>query len=195
MAGYYRKFVKHFGVLAKPLTNLLRKGVQYIWTSKHSASFQALQQALMTAPVLALPDFSKTFVIETDASDRGIGAVLQQEGHPIAYVSKALGVRAQGLSTYEKESMAILLAVDHWRPYLLQAEFIIQTNQKSLIHLDDQRLTTTWQHKALTKLLGLNYKLVYRQGKDNRAADALSRTKHADIHDLAAMVSIQSNWL
>lgn len=149
----------------------------------------------MTAPVLALPDFSKTFVIETNASDKGIGAVLQQGGHPISYVSKALGVKAQGLSTYEKESMAILLAVDYWRPYLLQAEFIIQTDQKSLIHLDDQRLTTPWQHKALTKLLGLNYKLVYRQGKDNKVADALSRTTHGDIHDLATIVSVQSTWL
>lgn len=103
MAGYYRKFVRHFGVLAKPLTNQLKKGVQYVWTSEHSASFQALQQALMTTSVLALPDFSKTFVIETDASDKGIGAVLQQEGHPIAYVSKALGVKAQGLSTMRKK--------------------------------------------------------------------------------------------
>jgi hypothetical protein len=142
MAGYYRKFVNHFGAIAKPLINLLKKGVQYVWTSEHSASFQALQQALMIAPVLALPYFSKTFVIETDAFDKGIGAVFQQGGHPIAYVSKALGIKAQGLSTYEKESMAILLAVDYWRPYLMQAEFVIQTDQKSLIHLDDQRLTT-----------------------------------------------------
>lgn len=91
--------------------------------------------------------------------------------------------------------MAILLAVDHWRPYLLQAEFIIQTDQKSLIHLDDQRLTTPWQHKALTKLLGLNYRLVYKQGKDNKVADALSITTHGPVHELSAMVSMQSTWL
>jgi len=82
--------------------------------------------------------------LETDASHRGIGAVLQQDGHSIAYVSKALGPKAQGLSTYEKESMAILLAVEYWRPYLLQSKFTIKTDQKSLIHLDDQKLHTPW---------------------------------------------------
>jgi hypothetical protein len=70
--------------------------------------------------------------------------------------------------------MAILLAVDHWRAYLQQAKFIIKTDQKSLTHLDDQRLTTPWQHKALTKLTGLSFKLVYKQGKENIAVDALS---------------------
>lgn len=119
MVGYYRKYVKNFGILARPLTNLLKKGELYVWTSETEASFQTLKTALITAPVLALPDFSKTFVLETDASDKGIGAVLQQEGHPLAFVSRALGPKAQGLSTYEKECYAILLAVDHWRPYLL----------------------------------------------------------------------------
>lgn len=103
--------------------------------------------------MLALPNFAKPFTLETDASDKGIGAVLQQDGHPLAYVRRALGPKAQGLSTYEKESMAILLAVDHWRPYLLQSQFTIKTDQRSLVHLDDQRLHTPWQHKALTKLL------------------------------------------
>lgn len=76
-------------------------------------------------------------MVETDASDYGIGAVLQQDGHPIAYVSKALGPRTQGLSTYEKESLAILLAVEQWKAYLLRAEFIINTDQRSLTHLTD----------------------------------------------------------
>lgn len=76
-------------------------------------------------------------MVETDASDYGIGAVLQQDGHPIAYVSKALGPRTQGLSTYEKESLAILLAVEQWKAYLLRAEFIVNTDQRSLTHLTD----------------------------------------------------------
>ena len=116
---------------------------------------------MLSNPVLALPDFTKTFIIETDASDKGVGVVLLQEGHPIAYISRALGPKNQALSTYEKECLTILLAIDHWRSYLQHAEFIIKTDQQSLVHLDDQRLSTPWQHKALTKLMGLRYRIVY----------------------------------
>ena len=95
-------------------------------------AFQTLQQALSSAPVLALPDFSIPFCIETDASGIGIGAVLLQKGHPLAYLSKALGPKSRGLSTYEKEYMAILEAVHQWRHYLQYGEFIIYTDQKKL---------------------------------------------------------------
>lgn len=77
MAGYYRKFIQGFGTLSKPLTVLLKKGSVFVWAQEQQQSFQALKDALVTALVLALPDLSKPFVIETDASDKGIGAVLQ----------------------------------------------------------------------------------------------------------------------
>lgn len=144
LAGYYRKFVRHFGLISRPLTDLLKKHVVFLWTIEKEESFQALKNALITAPVLALPDFRKPFEVETNTSDKGTGVVLMQEGHPIAYLSKTLGPRTQGLSTYEKESLAIILSVEHWRPYLQQAEFVIRTDQRSLVHLDDQRLTTPW---------------------------------------------------
>jgi hypothetical protein len=117
LASYYRRFVKSFGIIAKPLTELLTKGNLFVWTSAVEQAFQALKTALILAPVLALPDFSKTFVVEKDASDKGIGVVLQQVGHPIAYMSRALGLKNQGLSTYGKESLVILMAIDHWRTY------------------------------------------------------------------------------
>jgi hypothetical protein len=120
MAGYYRKYVKHFGIIAKTLTQLLCKDTPFLWTYSHSAAFAALKHALSTAPCLALPDFAKPFHIEIDTCATGIGAVLLQDGHPLAYVSKALGVKNQGLSTYEKKCLAILIAVDQWRPYFLQ---------------------------------------------------------------------------
>jgi hypothetical protein len=164
LTGYYRKFIKHYAVISQPLTQLLRKGVLFLWTGDAEAAFQALKQALITAPVLALPSFTEQFVIETDACDVGIGAVLSQSGHPLAYVSRALGPRNRGLSVYEKEYLAILLAVQQWRPYLQIGEFLIRTDHKSLSHLTDQRLHTDWQQKVLTKLMGLQYKILYKKG-------------------------------
>lgn len=185
LAGYYRKFVRHFAVLAKPLHQLLKKGVLFIWTSEHEIAFSSLKTALSSAPVLALPDFSKTFCMETDACKNGVGAVLLQDGHPLAFISKPLGVKTQGLSTYEKEYLAILVAVEQWRHYLLHGEFVIFTDQKSLIHLNEQRLNTPWQQKVFTKLLGMQYKIVYKQGSENRVADALSRRAHTEASCLA----------
>lgn len=195
LAGYYRKFVKGFGVISKPLTNLLRKGVQFLWTEEAEAAFQALKQALVSAPVLALPNFQKPFTVETDASDTGIGAVLSQDNHPIAYISKALGPSTMGLSTYEKEYLAILMAVDHWRSYLQMGEFCILTDHNSLMHLSEQRLHTPWQHKAFTKLLGLTYKICYCKGAQNAAADALSRKFQDDTDELMHVSSCQPSWL
>jgi hypothetical protein len=132
LARYYRKYVKYFGIISRPLTNLLKKNTMFIWTPEHETAFTTLKQALVTAPVLALSNFSKPFVIETDASEVGVGDVLMQEGHHLVFLSKALGPKSRGLSTYEKECMAILLAVHQWRSYLQQSEFYIYTDHKSL---------------------------------------------------------------
>lgn len=91
LAGFYRKFVRHFVIIAKPLTNLLKKYSLFIWTSEHQQAFSTLQQELCSAPVLGIKNFSKPFAIETDASQHGVGAVLLQNGHPLAYVSKHSG--------------------------------------------------------------------------------------------------------
>jgi hypothetical protein len=174
LAGYYHKFVRNFGQISRPLTDLLKKDHEFCWDERAESAFQQLKQALITAPILAIPDFNKPFVVETDASAGGVGAILSPDGHPISYVSRALGPKNQGLLTYEKEFLAILLAVDHWRSYLQVQEFTIQSDHRSLACLDEQRLHTPWQRKALTKLLGLRYKIVYKPVKNNRAVDALS---------------------
>ena len=194
MSGYYRKFIAQYGIICKPLTNLLKKGALFVWTSETETAFQALKQALISAPVLALPDFSKEFFIETDASNKGIGAVLVQDGHPLAYVSRALGPKNQTLSVYEKEYLAILLAIQQWRSYLQIKEFTILTDQKSLCSLTDQRLHTNWQQKALTKLMGLQYKIVYKKGVENRVADALSR-RPASGQEILAISVVQPLWI
>ncbi|WVZ81560.1 hypothetical protein U9M48_028917 [Paspalum notatum var. saurae] len=194
LAGYYRKFVPHFGILSKPLHALLKKHAIFVWTSEQEHSFRALKYALCHTPVLALPNFDLPFAIETDACATGIGAVLLQQGHPLAYFSKALGPKSQGLSTYEKEYLAILMAVQQWRSYLQLREFIIFTDQRSLVQLTDQRLHTHWQQKVFSKLLGFQYKVVYKKGADNRVADALSR-KTSHEGQCAAISVCSPQWI
>jgi hypothetical protein len=194
ITGYYRKFIRHYAIISQPLTALLKKGTLYIWTSAEQTAFDTLKHALVSAPVLALPNFSDSFVVETDACDTGIGAVLSQKGHPLAYVSRFLGPRNRSLSVYEKEYLAILLAVQQWRQYLQLGEFTIKTDHKSLTHLSDQRLHTPWQQKALTKMMGLQYKIVYKKGIHNEAADALSRKTHS-LNQSFALTEIQPAWL
>lgn len=102
LTGYYRRFIKNYAMISQPLTDLLKKN-GFMWNDRAQKSFELLKQAMIQAPVLALPNFEEEFVVETDASGIGVGAVLQQGGHPIAYLSKALSLRHQALSTYEKE--------------------------------------------------------------------------------------------
>lgn len=104
--------------------------------------------------------------------------MLVQDGHPIAYFSKALGVKNQKLSTYEKEFLAVMMAVDKWRAYLQRSPFVIVTDHKSLCNLGDQQLDTELQRKAMSKLVGLQFRFQYKRGCDNGAADALSRVCH-----------------
>jgi hypothetical protein len=149
--------------------------VMFIWTVEHQQAFELLKQALSSAHVLALPDFSVPFCIYTDACNTGVGAVLMQRGHPLAFLSKSLGPKNQELSTYEKEYVAILIAVTQWGSYLQLAEFHIYTNHQSLMQLNEQRLHTIWKQKLYVKLADLQYRIIYKKGCDNMAADALSR--------------------
>jgi hypothetical protein len=127
LTGYYRKFVKNYGKIAAPLTALLKKN-SFTWTPATAQDFQTLKMAMCTTPVLALPDFKKTFDLEYDASGKRTGAVLMQEGPPLAFTNKQLSKRNLGKSIYEKEMLAILHVVDLWHPYLLEQHFQIKTN-------------------------------------------------------------------
>ncbi|RVW97594.1 Transposon Ty3-G Gag-Pol polyprotein [Vitis vinifera] len=187
LTGYYRRFVKDYGKIAKPLTDLLKKDA-FHWTEGSNQAFMALKQAMITAPVLALPNFSKEFIIETDASGQGIGAVLMQEGHPIAYISKALSDRFQTLSTYEKEMLAILMAIKKWESYLVDRHFVIKTDHQSLKYLLEQRVTTPTQQAWVAKLMQYDYEIRYKQGKENVAADALSRIQPAELFVLSTTI-------
>ena len=111
----------------------------------------------------------------------GLEAVLMQDSHPIAFLSQALCPKNAALSTYEKECLAILLAIDKWRPYLQAQPFVIRTNHKSLLYLNDQKIHTKIHQKALLKLMDLNYTIQYKEGANNAASDALSRRPDSTI--------------
>lgn len=182
LAGYYRKFIKHFGGIAAPLNKLLTKE-GFHWTEEAEKSFLQLKEALTTPPVLSLPDFSQRFVIECDASGYGIGVVLSQNQRPIAYFSEALKGSALNLSTYEKEMLAIVKSVRKWRPYLLGQSFTVRTDRRSLKYLMEQRITTPAQARWLPKLMGYEYEIAFKQGVENQAADSLSR--HGELNFIA----------
>ena len=183
LTGYYWKFIKNYGTIVAPLTQLLRK-YGFHWSETAEKAFLTLKQAMIQALVLALPDFAKQFVVKSDASGTGLGAVLTQDGWPITYYSKALSGQALVRSTYEKELMAIVLSIHQWHNYLLGWRFRIRTDHKSLKYLLKQRISTLDQQKWLVKLMGFDQ-------RENVAADALSR-----LHgELTAISCPQPTWL
>lgn len=132
--------------------------------------------------------------METDASRYGIDAILMQENHPITFISKALAPKHQGLSTYEKELLDLVLAVTKWRQYLLVKHFTIRADHHNLKYLVDQKTVTPTQQKWLTKLLGFDYEVVYKKGAENSVADALSRVNSMEV-SISALSTIFTDLL
>jgi hypothetical protein len=154
LAGYYRRFIKGFGAIAEPLTKLLRKDA-FQWTEAAAMAFAALKAALTAAPVLQLPDFSKEFIVDCDASGSGFGAVLHQGDGPLAFFSKQFAPRHLKVAAYERELIGLVQAVRHWRPYLWGRAFLVRTDHYALKFLLDQRLSTIPQHQWVSNCLPL----------------------------------------
>ncbi|KAM2483558.1 hypothetical protein ACFX1W_041177 [Malus domestica] len=129
---------------------------------------------MLSPTILSLPDLSKTFVIETDASNTCIGAVLQQKGRSRAFTSKAFGPRSQAMSAYEREMLAIVHAIKKWQTYLHGNHFVVCTDHHSLKYFLQNRVHTQFQQKWISKLLGFDYEIQYKQGTENQVVDALS---------------------
>ncbi|WVY94508.1 hypothetical protein V8G54_033596 [Vigna mungo] len=177
LTGYYRRFIRQYASIAEPLTNLLKKDC-FIWTDEATQAFDTLKAAVTQAPVLILPDFSIPFVLETDALGSAIGAILIQNKHPIAYFSKKLNPRLQRQSAYAREFFAITEVVAKFRHYLLGHKFVIRTDQRSLRSLTEQAIQTPEQQKWLHKLLGYDFMIEYKSGKDNVVV-----VPHYAVHD------------
>lgn len=173
LTSYYQKFVKGYALIVQPLTELLKKS-KFQWSEEATSVFEKLKEQITKTPVLKLPNFRKIFVEETDASNTGVGAVLTQEGHPLAYFSKKLTPKMDVASAYVREQYAITQAIRR-RHYLLGRCFVIKTYHRSLRELMSQVVQTQEQQFYLTKLLGYDYDIVYRTWSSNGVADALSR--------------------
>ena len=124
--------------MTRILTNQLKKD-SFAWNDEAERAFQYLKLVMTRVPVLAIPNFERMFVVETDATQYGLGAVLMPDRHPIAYYSKISGIRARNKSIYKKELMAIVFAIMKWKHYLFGRRFLVKTDQPSLKHLLEQR--------------------------------------------------------
>jgi hypothetical protein len=193
LTGYYLKFVKNYGKIVAPLTALLKNN-SFTWTPAASQAFQILKTTMCTTPVLSLPDFTKTFVLECDASGKGINIILMQEGQTLAFTNKQLSEKNLGKPIYEKEMLAILHAVELWHPYLLGQCFQIKTDHQSLKYFLEQCISSHEQQKWVTKIFGYDYEIINKKGKDNVVADALSR-KYEEEGSLFSLSFIVPDWL
>lgn len=180
LCSYYRKFVKNFGQTAAPLHHLTQKEVGFRWTEEHSKAFRDLKAALTSSPILAYPDFSQQFVLDTDASNGAIGAVLSQVGadgkeHVIAYASKKLAKSEVKYSTTRKELLAVVKFVKQFRHYLLGRKFVLRTDHNSLRWLFQFKEPEGQVARWLEFLSEYDFEIVHRAGTQHGNADALSR--------------------
>jgi hypothetical protein len=179
-ASYYRRFVKDFSTIARPLHQLSQRGVHFNWSKECNDAFSMLRVCLSSSPVLAYPDFSRTFTLDTDASDKGIGAVLSQlddEGRErvIVYGSHLLTKPERRYCVTRRELLAAVFFIKQFRSYLYGREFILRTDHGSLQWLRNFKEPEGQLARWLERLQEFNFKIIHRQGKKHTNADALSR--------------------
>ena len=180
LANYYRRYIKGYAEIAKPLHKLTERNTPFKWTLVCENAFSTLRSKLTTTPVLAYPDFNQQFILDTDASNAAIGAVLSQIGddgqeHVIAYGSRLLTKSERQYSVTRRELLAVVVFTKYFRPYLLGRSFVLRTDHGSLQWLfnfkDPEGQVARW----LEALQELNFEIVHRNGRSHNNADALSR--------------------
>jgi hypothetical protein len=194
LTGYYNNFFWNYGRIEQPLTALTKKDA-FSWTLEATQYFEQLKEAMCKAHVLTTPDFTKTFIVECDASGNGIGVVLMKEGSPLAFEIWPLKGKDSHKTIYEKEIMAILHALKQCFPYLIGRHFKVKTYHDSVKYFLEQRLSSEEQQKWVTKMLGYDLEIIYKRGKENVVEDALSRKDEYVGEFLFVISIIQPNWI
>ncbi|GKA58736.1 putative reverse transcriptase domain-containing protein [Tanacetum coccineum] len=194
LAGYYRRFIENFSKIAKPLTVLTQKSKTFDWGEEQENAFQTLKGKLCNAPVLALPDGPKDFVVYCDASGLGLGCVLMQRGKVIAYASRQLKIHEKNYTTHDLELGAVVFALKIWRHYLYGTKSVIYTDHKSLQHIFSQKELNMRQRHWIELFSDYDYEICYHPGKANVVADALSRKERVKPKRVRAMnMTLQSS--
>jgi len=182
LCNYYRRFVKDFAKIAKPLHNLTRKNIKFNWNNKCEESFSELKKRLTSSPVLFHPDNNKPFIVECDASNFALGAVLSQKDdnnklHPVAYFSRSLQGAEINYTITDKELLAIREAFLAWRHLLLGAKYkvTVYTDHRNLLYTLGGKIGNQRQHRWHMFFQEYNFELIYRQGSNNGKPDSLSR--------------------
>jgi hypothetical protein len=188
MCTYYRKFVKGFSQLCAPLTDLTKKGA-FKWSEEAQFTFDKMKKVMSTCPVLALPNFGQPFTLECDASGEGIGAVLMQNRHPLAYESRKLRGPELLYSIYDKEMLAIMHALAKFRQYLVGARFVVKSDHNSLKYLLEQKDLNERQQKWVSRIQAYDFDIEFVKGKNNMVAYALSRRP-----SIYAMTDVSVDW-
>lgn len=181
LVGFYRKFVPNFAHIALPLTDLTKKGcpTKLVWENCHELAFQSLKSSLTCSPILKLPNLNEVFVLQTDASDRGLGAVLfqyeQDRKLPVAYASRKLKDSECAYATIEKECLAIVWAINKFQRYLYGQDFVLETDHSPLVYLNKSKVANPRLMRWALSLQPYRFRIQAIKGKDNIGADYLSR--------------------
>jgi hypothetical protein len=184
---FYRRFIRNFSTIMAPITECLKEK-KFAWSMAAAKAFTEIKNKMGHAPVLKLPDFSKIFEVACDASHVGIGGVLSQEGHPIAFFSEKLNDTRRRYSVYDMEFYALIETLKHWRPYLIHKEFILFTDHDSLKHLNSQNKINARHARWMDYLQQFDFVIRHKAGTENKVADALSRRPHL-LHMFSANIA------
>jgi hypothetical protein len=180
-ANFYRRFILNFSKIAKPLTNLTRKGIPFSWNSEANIAFKKLQQSFVTNNILRHPDISKPFFVETDASGHALGIIISQEFddilHPIGFWSRQMSPPEKNYPVYDQELLAILEAFTHFRSLLLgaQHQITVYTDHRNLTFFSTSRQLSRRHARWANFFADFDFTIVYRPGRLHGKADALSR--------------------